>query len=107
MVRFVVDDHDVFHAHQIRHHALNHLSFGFKRLRIIAGSPLEQLLATLGDLDAFTELEGVVVGDDDLGSRDVIQHVARHQLTVLVIAVRIVGLQHAQTILDGEARRTE
>ncbi|MCY1308705.1 hypothetical protein D9M70_587360 [compost metagenome] len=47
VVRFVVDDHDVLHAHQIRHHALNHLSFSFKRLRIITSSPLEQLLATL------------------------------------------------------------
>ena len=32
VVGFVVDDQDVFHSHQLRHHPLDHLPFGFERL---------------------------------------------------------------------------
>ena len=47
----------------------------------------------------------MIVGDDDLGAIHVVQHIARNQFTTGVIAVRVVGLEHAQTIFDREARR--
>src|SRR5439155_13267007 len=50
-------------------------------------------------------LEGVVVGDDDLGAVDVVQHVARHQLAARIVAVRIVRLEDAQAILDRDPGR--
>ena len=45
----------------------------------------------------------MVVGDNDLGLVQLGEHVAWNQLTALVVAVRVVGLQHAQTVLDGDA----
>ena len=48
--------------------------------------------------------EGVVVGDDDLRPVEVAEHVGRHQLAALVVAVRVVRLEHPQAIADGEAR---
>ena len=33
VVRLVVEDEDVLHAHQVGHHALEHLAFGFQRVR--------------------------------------------------------------------------
>ena len=43
------------------------------------------------------------VGDDDLGLSEVGEHVGRDKLPAIVIAVRIVGLQDAETVLDGDA----
>lgn len=64
----------------------------------------EELAAALGNLDALAQFEGVVVGDDDLGAVDLVEHVVGHQLAVLVIAVRIVRLEHLEAVLDSEAR---
>ena len=49
---------------------------------------------------AFPQYEGMVVGYDDLGPVEVAQHVAGHQLSADVVAVRIVGLQYAQPVPD-------
>ena len=74
----VVEDKDVLHAHQVGHDPLDHLPFGFQRVQLLAAA-LEQRAAALGKLDALAQLEGVVVGDDDLGAVHVVQHVAGHQ----------------------------
>ena len=102
VVGFVVEDEDVLQAHQVGHHPLEHLAFGFERVQRLAAT-LEQRAAALGELDPLAQLEGVVVGDDDLGAVDVVQHVARDELAALVVAVGIVGLQHAQAVLDRQA----
>ena len=64
---------------------------------------LEQGTAAFGQLHALAQLEGVVVGDDDLRLLQVGQHVVGNQLAALVVAVRVVRLQHAQAVLDGDA----
>ena len=68
VVGFVVDGEDVLQAHQLRHHALEHLTFGFQRLQFLAAAPLQQAAATTGDFQSLTQAEGVVVGDDDDGA---------------------------------------
>ena len=68
MVRLVVEDEDVLHAHQVGHDALDHLAFGFERVQLVARAALEQRATAFGELHALAELEGVVVGDDDLGA---------------------------------------
>lgn len=40
VMRLVVQDEDVFHAHKVRHHSLKHLTLGFKGIQIIS-SPLK------------------------------------------------------------------
>ena len=102
MVRFVVQHHDVFHAHEFRHDALEHLPFGFLGGEGFAPA-LEQAAAVAGRVQTFSQLEGVEVGDDDLGSLEVVQHAFGDEFPVLVVAVGVVGLQHSQAILDGDA----
>ena len=67
MVRFIIEHEDVLHPHQVWHHPLEHLPFGFKGIQLFA-SPLEQRASALGKLDALAKLERVIVGDDDLGA---------------------------------------
>ena len=100
MVRFVVEDHDILHPHQVRHDALDHLAFGFLRVERVTCPALQELTAALGKLDALAQLEGVVVRDDDLGPFDILEHVGGHKLAVDVIAVRVGGLEHAQAVFD-------
>ncbi len=103
VVRLVVDDEDVLHAHQVGHHALDHLAFGFQRVQFLAGAALQELAAALGQFDALAQLEGVVVGDDDLGPVHVVEHVARDELAAGVVAVGVVRLEDAQPVLDRQA----
>ena len=49
----------------------------------------------------------MVIGDDDFGLLEIVQQVARHQFAVLVITVGVVGLEHAQTVLDGQPGRDD
>ena len=39
VVRLVVEDEDVLHAHQVGHDALEHLAFGFQRVQFVAVGP--------------------------------------------------------------------
>jgi len=48
------------------------------------------------NLNALAQHEGVVVGDDDLGLEKIPEHVARNEFAAGVVAVGIVGLEHAQ-----------
>ena len=106
VVALVVHDEDILHVHQVGHDALEHLAFGLLcAQRAVAAA--QQLPADLGELHAFAQHEGVVVGDNDLGLPDVGQHVGRHQLAAAVVAVRVVGLEDAQAVADGDAGRDD
>ncbi len=107
VVRLVVDREDVLHAHQVGHDPLEHLAFGLQRVQVISTPAFEQRATTRRELDALAQLEGVVVGDDDLGLVEVVEHVARDELAAGVVAVGVVGLQDAQAVLDGEAGRDD
>ena len=104
VMRFVVENHDVLDAHEFGHHPAQHLSFGFQSREAVP-APLKQGAAAFGEFHALAPLEGVVVGDDDFCLFQIGQHIAGDQLAALVIAVRIIGLQHAQAIFDGDAGR--
>lgn len=103
VMRLVVDDHDVFDAHQPGHHAQEHLAFGLDGAERLAGTALQQQAAGAGDLHPLAALEGVVVGDHDGRAVDVGQQLGGHQFAAAVVAVRIVRLQDAQAVLDGDA----
>ena len=104
VVGFVVQDHHVLHAHELGHDALQHLTFGLEGPKLLA-APLEQRAAALRQLQRVVQHERVVVGDDDLGSANVLEHVARHELPALVVAVGVVRLQDAQAFADREPGR--
>jgi len=105
VVRFVIDDQNILHAHQTRHHTLKHLALCFQRLNFFAAFSLKQQTPTLGKLNTVSQLEGVIVGDDDFGAFQFAQHVIRDQFPVFIIAVGIVGLEHTQTVFDRNSRR--
>ena len=46
-MRLVVENEDVFHAHEFGHDSLDHLAFGFERFRYRSPSALEQRAAAL------------------------------------------------------------
>src|SRR5437764_12504101 len=69
---------------------------------VCSDPPLEQGATASGEFQPFTQLQGVVVRDDDLGALEIAQHVARHQLTAGVVTIRVIGLEHAQAITDGQ-----
>ena len=66
--------------------------------------PLQELASAFGEIDALAELEGVVVGDDDLGLLHVFQHVVRDEFAAGVVAVGVVRLEDAKAVLDGQTR---
>ena len=104
VMRLVVEGHDAAHAHEFGHDPLEHLAFGLDRLDLRPAA-LEQRAAALRQFERLAQLEGVVVGDDDPRLLEVLQHVARHELTALVVALGVVRLQHAQPVADGQAGR--
>ena len=83
------------------------LAFCFQRLHLVARVTLDQRATPLRYFDAFAQLEGVIVGDDDLRTAHLIEHVVGHDLSAGVIAVRIVRLQDAQPVLDRQAGRAD
>ena len=97
----VVQHQDVLHAHEVRHHPLEHLARGLAG-RDVRTPALEEGAASLRDGEDLAPHEGVVIGDDDLRAVEIAEHVGRHQLAVAVVAVRIVRLQHPQAVADGE-----
>jgi hypothetical protein len=103
VVRLIIDDENVLHAHQVRHDPLNHLAFGFERIQFLADTTLQELPTALGQIEALARLEGVEVRDDDLRPVHIIEHVVRNDLAAGVVAVGIVGLQDAQPVLDRQA----
>jgi hypothetical protein len=97
MVGLIVQHEDALEAHQLRHDALEHLPFALQRVQRLADATLEERAPAPG------QLERVVVGDDDLGAVDVVEHVARRQLAAGVVAVLVVGEQDAPVtgVCDG------
>ena len=102
MVRLVVEHDDVLEAHQAGHDPLEHLAFGFQRVQFRPAA-LEQGAGSFREVDPLAQLEGVIVGQHDLGPVDVGEHVAGDQLAALVVAVRVIGHQHAQPVANGDA----
>ena len=100
MVTLVVHDENVLHAHQVGHDPLQHLSLGLQCVQRLPTPAFQQPASPFRHLHAFPQYEGMVVGYDDLGPVEVAQHVAGHQLSADVVAVRIVGLQYAQPVPD-------
>ena len=86
--------------------APDHLAFGFlgRNGRVTA---LEKRAADLVDFQEFPELKRVVIGDDDLGLVDVVQHVAGNKFAGAVIAFDVAGQQDAQAIFDRDAWRDD
>ena len=74
MVRFVIEDKDVFHAHEVGHDPLKHLSLCFKGVQLFTPT-LEQRTTTRGKFDPFAQLKCVVIGDDDFSSVYIVEHV--------------------------------
>ena len=105
VVGLVVEHQYPFQPHQLGHDPLQHLAFALLGLQRCAGAALEKQPAALGDLQPLAQFEGVVVGDDDPGPLDVGEQIGRHEFPALVVAVRIVGLEHAQPVADGDAGR--
>ena len=104
VVGLVVDGEDVAHAHEFRHDALEHLAVGFEGGDRRA-PPLQKGASTPREHELLARLEGVVVGDDDAGLVQVVEHVAGHELPAGVVGVGVVGLQDAEAVLDRDARR--
>ena len=107
VMRLVVQRQDVLHAHQLGHHALQHLAFGFERLQLGPRAALEQRAAAGRQLQPLAALEGVVVRDDDPRLLHVLEQVVRDQLARAVVVVGVVRLQHAQAVPDRQTRRDD
>ena len=99
---FVVEDHDPLHAHQVGHDTLDHLAFGFEGPDLFTVT-LQQTAIPRRKIHRFTELECVVVGDDDLGLFKITQHLSGYQFPALVIAVGVIREQDAESVPDGDA----
>ena len=106
VVRLVVEDDDALHAHQLGHDALEHLSLALERVQRLAAA-LQQRAPNLGDLHPLAQLEGVIVGDDDLRLVHVGQHVRRHQLAMAVVAFGVIGQEDPQAITDRDPGRDD
>ena len=104
VVRLVVDDVDAVVVEQLAAGPLQHLRVGFRRLERLGIIPLQEAARDLGQGQRLAVLEGVVVGDHDLRAPDLRQHLRRHDLARLVVVVRLARLQHAEPILDRDAR---
>ena len=102
MVSLVVDRENVLQSHEFAHYALQHLAVGFDSFQFFAPA-LQQRAATLGEFKTLPRLESVEIGDNDLGLPYLRHHVLRHEFTVLVVAVRVVGLKHPQAVANRDA----
>ena len=91
VVRLVIQHQNVLHAHEFRHDTLEHLPFGFQGLQYAVAS-LKQKTPASGQFQAFSQLEGMKIGDDDFGPLEFPQHALGDQLPVLIVTIRIVRL---------------
>ena len=57
----------------------------------------------LAGRDLLAELEGVEVGDEDLGLAELVVQVAGHDVALAVVVVRVVRQQDAEPVADGDA----
>jgi hypothetical protein len=61
-------------------------------VEIVAAAALQQRTATGRQLHALAQLEGVVVGDDDLGLLQIVQEVGGNEFAGGVLVVGVVRL---------------
>jgi hypothetical protein len=104
VMRLVIEHHDVFHTHQVRHDTLEHLPFAFERVDGVTMTTFQKGSVAFGKFEPLSELESVIVGDDDFGALYVVEHVRRYQLAAGVVAFGVTRLEHAKPILDSESR---
>jgi hypothetical protein len=107
MVRLVVEHQDIFHAHEVGHHALEHLAVGFQGLEVRARAAFEQGAPSGRQLDTFAKLQRMVIRNHDLGSFDVVEKVVGNEFAARVIAIGVVRLEYPKAIFNGEARRDD
>ncbi len=98
---FVIQCEDVFHPHQIGHDSLQHLAFGFERVEFVTAPALQELAASLGELNSLAQLKRMVVRDHDLGPTHVFEHIIGNKFAIFIVAVGIIGLEDSQAVLDG------
>ena len=105
VVCLVVDDENVLHAEQFRHHAAKHLPLGLERLQSVpAGrAPFEQTLRHRRSCNAFPQFERVVIGDDDDCLLHFVEHVRGNELARSVVGIRIVRLKHAEAVANRQS----
>ena len=94
----VVDDDDVLLAAEFPADAVDHLGRGL----VEVGA--ENLLGQLVGLDQLPDLEGVEVGDEDLGPAELPDQVGRDEVAEPVVVLGVVGPEHPQPVADGDAR---
>ena len=75
------------------------------RVAIDGPRPCSRARPPLREFELLALLEGVVVGDDDAGLVQVVEHVAGDEFPAGVVGVGVVRLQDAQAVLDRDARR--
>ena len=98
MVGLVVDDDDVPLVAELAANTVDHLGGAL----VEVGA--ENLLGQLVGLDQLAGLEGMEVGDQDLGSAELPDQVGRDQVAQPVIVLGVVGQEHPQPVADGDAR---
>ena len=85
----VVDDDDVPLAAQFAADAVHHLVGRLgERTRLTVG---QNLLGQLAGVDRLAQLEGVVVGDDDLGLAELIMELRRNEVALAVVVLGSFG----------------
>ncbi len=98
MVGLIIHNHDIFHAHEVSHDPLNHLSLGFLGGQRLAPA-LEKRSGSSGNIRLFPKFERMEVGYEDLCLAQIIKHVTRHKFPACIIRVRIIGLQYSESVL--------
>ena len=91
MVRLVIEHEDVFHAHEVGHHALEHLAVGLLCIQVGARAAFEQRAPSGRELDTFAKLQCMVIRNDDLGPLDVVEKIVGNEFPAGVIAVGSFG----------------
>ena len=73
-------------------------------LGVAVGRPGSHFVELAG-LDLLAQLEGVEVGDEDLGlACRPVELLGRDDVALAVVVLRVVGQQDAQPVADGDAR---
>ena len=102
-MRLVVDDDDVLLGGQIAADAPHDL---IGRLEKRARLALRQdRLRQARRVSALVSEKGVIVRDHDLRAREPLQQVARQDVALAIVVIRIGRQEHPQTVADGDARR--
>ena len=102
MVSLVAEHHHILHTHEIGHDPLEHLAFALKGLEL-GPATLKERTPPFREIHGLAELEGVIVGDNDLRPIQGTEEITWHELIALVVAVWIVWIEHPEPILDRQS----